>query len=337
MRVLYTDPAWAIGPGGRPDPARATIEAGALGDDVEITLGPHDGGRYLTAGPELARAAAGADAVVVYRCPVTPELIEAAGPGCAVFARQGVGLDNLNVPLLREAGRYGFHVPDYCGEEVSTHALALLLALERGICVQNDLVQADQWSIHGGGVPRRTSGLTAGIVGFGRIGRAVSHKLRPFYGRLLAHDPFVPEDLMASHGVIRAAGLPELLAASDAVLVHAELTPETEWLIGPDAAAHFRPGSLLVNVARGKLVDPAAVTAALDRGVLAGFASDVFSPEDPNRDPVTLDLIKRDNVIVTAHRAFLSAASEASCRRRIAEGVAHVLRTGTPPPAGRVA
>ena len=81
----------------------------------------------------------------------------------------------------------------------------------------------------------------------------------------------------------------------------------------------------------------AAVIAALDSGVLRGFASDVFLPEDPNRDPVTKELLKRDNVIVTAHRAFLSAESEASLRRRVAEGIAHVLRTSEPPPYGRIA
>jgi D-3-phosphoglycerate dehydrogenase len=337
MRVLYTDPAWAMGPDGRPDQALASIESEVLPAGTEIRIGPWRDGRYVTAGPELLRLADGADAIVVYRCQVTPDLVTAAAPGCRVFARQGVGLDNLNIALLRERGLYGFHVPDYCGDEVSTHAVALLLALERGVCAQDALVKADQWSIYAGGVPRRTSGLTAGIIGFGRIGRAVSHKLRPFYGRLAGYDPYVPADLMASHGVVKRAELGGLLADSDAVLLHAELTPETTGIIGHDAVRHMRRGSLLVNAARGALVDPGAVLAALDSGQLRGFASDVFSPEDPNRDPVAAELLKRENVIVTAHRAFLSAESEASLRRRIAEGIAHVLRTGGPPPDGRVA
>jgi D-3-phosphoglycerate dehydrogenase len=337
MRVLYTDPAWAIGPDGRPDPALASIESEVLPAGTEIRIGPHRNGRYANTGTALLRLADGADAIVVYRCQVTPDLVTAAGPRCRVIARQGVGLDNLNIPLLRERDLYGFHVPDYCGEEVSTHAIALLLALERGVCEQDALVKADQWNIYGGGVPRRTSGLTAGIIGFGRIGRAVSRKLSPFYHQVLGYDPYVPADLMASHGVTKREELHRLLADSDAVLLHAGLTAETTRIIGRETARQLRPGSVLVNAARGGLVDPEAVIAALDSGLLRGFASDVFSPEDPNRDPVTRELLKRDNVIVTSHRAFLSAESEASLRRRIAEGIAQVLSTGGPPPYGRVA
>lgn len=337
MRVLYTDPPWAVGLDGRPDPGLATIESEVLGSDTEILIGPHHAGHYANQGPELLQMAARADAIVVYRCLVTRDLTTAASPRCRVIARQGVGLDNLNAALLRETQIYGFHVPDYCGEEVSTHALALLLALERGVCAQDALVKADQWGIYGGAIPRRTSRLTAGIIGFGRIGRAVSHKVRPFYRQVIAYDPYVPGDLMASHGVDKRDQLQELLADSDAVLLHAELTPETEHIIGCDASTRLRRGSLLVNAARGKLVDPEAVTAALDSGLLRGFASDVFSPEDPNCDARTRELLKRDNVIVTSHRAFLSDASEASLRRRVAEGIAHVLQTGSPPPLGRVA
>ncbi|MFJ8473575.1 C-terminal binding protein [Kitasatospora sp. NPDC094011] len=335
--VFYTDPAWAVDPAGRLDPALATVEREVFGDQVEIRFGPRGETGYALDGEELHARAAGVDAVVVYRCQVTPRLLAAAGDGCRVVARQGVGLDNLNIPLLREAGRFGFHVPDYCGDEVSTHALALLLALERGVCVQNEAVKSDNWGIYRGGLPRRTATATAGIVGFGRIGRAVARKLQAFYGRVLAYDPHVPADLMAAHGVTHCAELEELLAASDAVLLHAELTPQSRGLINARSARAFKPGSLLVNAARGALVELPAVAAALDDGRLGGFASDVFSPEDPNRDPMAAQLLKRDDVVVSSHRAFLSAQSEASLRRRIAEDVLHVLRTGEPPRSGRVA
>lgn len=335
MRVLYTDPAWAVDPSGRADPALATVERATLGDGVEVVLGTRGPAGYALDGEELYEEARRADAIVVYRCQVTERLLAEAA-GCKVFARQGVGLDNLNVPLLRRAGRFGFHVPDYCGDEVSTHALALLLALERQVCVQNSAVKSGSWGIYTGGVPRRTAEAAAGIVGFGRIGRAVSRKLAAFYGRVLAYDPYVPADLMASHGVVACASLEELLGSSDAVLLHAELTEETENLIDAKAAGSFRPGALLVNAARGRLVEPAAVLSALDAGRLGGFASDVFSPEDPNRDPVARKLLDRDDVVVSSHRAFLSATSESSLRRRVAEGVRHVLETGDAPPSGRV-
>ncbi|HEV3002392.1 MAG TPA: C-terminal binding protein [Solirubrobacteraceae bacterium] len=337
MRVAYTDPAWALDGDGRVDASLADVEREVYGDGVDVTLGVRDDGRWVLDGDRLHEHVAGADALVVYRCQVTPELLDAAGPQCRVVARQGVGLDNLNIPLLREASRYGFHVPDYCGDEVSTHTLALLLGLERGVCVQDRLVKANAWSIHAGGVPRRVCERTAGIVGFGRIGRASSRKLGVFYQRVLAYDPYVPGDLMASFGVGHVETLAELFERCDAVVVHAELTPETQNLIGAGALRSARPGALLVNTARGKLVDPSAVLGALREGRLGGFASDVFSPEDPNEDEVTRALLERDDVIVSAHRAFLSAESERSLRRRVAEGVAHVLRRDEPPQLGRVA
>ncbi|MCK9896088.1 C-terminal binding protein [Frankia sp. AgB32] len=334
---MYTDPAWALDRHGETDPSLATIEREVYGEDVEFSLGLRRDGRFLLDGAEFDRHVAGADALVVYRARVSPRLLDAVGPSCRLVARQGVGLDNLNAELLRARGLWGFHVPDYCGDEVSTHTLALALALERGVCVQDQLVRDRAWDIHAGRIPRRTAALTAGIVGFGRIGRATSRKLHAFYGRTVAHDPYIPADLMASHGVVPAASLAELFAVSDVVVLHTELTAETERLVDEAVLRSCRPGALLVNTARGGLVDLPAVLAALRDGRLGGFASDVFSPEDPNDDEVGRELLRRPDVIVTAHRAFLSAESELSLRRRVAAGVRHVLREGQPPPAGRVA
>jgi Lactate dehydrogenase and related dehydrogenases len=334
-RVVYTDPAWAVDELGRFDASRAGVEREVFGSDISLELGPYDGG-YRT-GVDLFQAVQGAEALVVYRTQVTEELLAAVGPGCRVVARSGVGIDNLNAELLRKAGICGFNVPDYCGDEVSTHTLALLLALERGVTVQDRLVRADRWGIHRGGVPRRTATCTAGIVGFGRIGRATSRKLQPFYRQVLAHDPYVPDDVLAGHGVTGVGSLAELFASCDAVILHAALTPETDQLIDASVLAHAKRGSFLVNTARGRLVVPEAVLDALEAGRLAGFGSDVFSPEDPNNTPVTRKLLNRDDVVVSSHRAFLSAESESSLRRRVAHGVRSVLLHGMAPAEGRVA
>ncbi|MGY2062187.1 NAD(P)-dependent oxidoreductase, partial [Nocardia gipuzkoensis] len=189
---------------------------------------------------------------------------------------------------------------------------------------------------HAGGVPRRVGIRTAGIIGFGRIGRATARKLQAFYQRIIAYDPYVSTDLMAGYGVTAAADLAELFAAADAVVIHAALTPESDRLVDAAALEAVRPGAFLVNTARGRLVDPGAVLAALEAGRLGGFASDVFTPEDPNDDPTARKLLTRDDVVVSAHRAFLSVESERSSRRRIAEGVAGVLAGGPPPAEGRV-
>jgi len=117
-----------------------------------------------------------------------------------VVARSGVGVDNLNAPLPMSAGICGFNVPDYCGDEVSTRSLALLLALERQVSLQDRLIRANAWGIYRGGLPRRTAVRSAGIVGFGRIGRATSRKPQPFYQRAYTYDPHVPADVAAGRG-----------------------------------------------------------------------------------------------------------------------------------------
>lgn len=334
-RVVYTDPAWAVDDRGAFNADLADVEREVFGADVGLDFAPYDHG-YL-GGDRLLEAVRGADGLVIYRCQVTEELLAAAGPACRVVARSGVGIDNLNAALLKAKGICGFNVPDYCGDEVSTHSMALLLALERHVAVQDRLIRANSWGIYRGGIPRRTAGRTAGIVGFGRIGRATSRKLQPFYRQVFAYDPYVPADVMAAHGVTAMPSLGELFAVADAVILHASLTPETDNLINAEVLARAVPGAILINTARGRLVDPAAVLAALESGLLGGFGSDVFSPEDPNSSPVTRKLLKRDDVLVSSHRAFLSAQSELSLRRRVASGIRSVLLDDMPPAQGRVA
>lgn len=335
--VVYTDPMWAVNGGGTVDRSAAALEAAVLGEAVDLRLGCHRDGRFELNGDGFMETVAGADAVVIYRARVTEELASVLSASCKVVARQGVGLDNLNAPLLRERGIYGFHVPDYCVSEVADHTLAMVLALERGVVTQDRIVRADRWSIYGGGRPRRLSELTAGIVGFGRIGRATARRLTAFYGTVLACDPYVPGDLMAGHGVRKRESLSDLLRESDVVLLHCPLNDETRWMIDAAALESVCEGTLIVNTARGELVDTRAVLDALRAGALGGYAADVFSPEDPNADEVNRQLLERDDVVVTAHRAFLSRESERSLRRRVVEEVAHVLRTGEPPREGRVA
>lgn len=331
FRVVYTDPAWALDPaGGGPDAARATIERDEFGDAVQVDLGLWRDGSYITEGPEFHEWVQGADALVVYRAQVTEELCDALAPGCRVVARQGVGVDNLNAPLLKQRGLISFYLPDYCVDEVNTHTLALLLALERQICQQDTLIKSGEWGIFRTTVPRRLADCTAGIVGFGRIGRAAARRLQAFYGQVVAYDPYVTEDLMRGYQVKAATDLADLFSRSDAVVIHAELNAETHLLIGEVALAAARPGTLLVNSARGLLVDSRAVEKALDDDRLAGYASDVFSPEDPNADEVNRRLVARPDVVVSSHRAFLSTASEQSQRRRVAQEVSRVLAGGVP-------
>jgi phosphoglycerate dehydrogenase-like enzyme len=333
-RVLYTDPAWMVD-NGRLDPARATVEAGILGPDVELVFGPHEGGRYRTDSPELLRKAAAADVIVIYRCRVTPELLDAAGSRLRAVIRHGVGVDNLNAGLLAERGLKGYNIPDYCVDEVSTHTTMLALALERRLLPQHTGLAGGTFDIYAGGPPRRLRNHTLGIVGFGRIGRAVARKLGVHFGRTLVYDPYIGRDLPEGYGATAVDSLDELLTASDLVTLHCPLTDETDAIIDRAALKTMKEGAYLVNAARGKLVDPVALAEALESGRLAGAGLDVFAPENPHDEPAWHPVLAHPNAVVTSHRAFLSVEAEASSRRRCAE-LARDLLGGKVPVVGAV-
>jgi phosphoglycerate dehydrogenase-like enzyme len=334
QHVCYTDPPWLV-TRGQADPALATVETAILGPRVRLSFGPCADGRYELTGPRLLARAVAADVLVVYRCQVTPELLDAAGPELRAVIRQGVGTDNLHPDLLARRGLPGFNIPDYCVDEVSTHTTALALALERALIPQHLSLTGGRFDIYAGGVPRRASGRTLGIVGFGRIGRAVARKLGAHYARVLVFDPYIGRDLPEGYGAAAAETLAELLAASDLVTLHCPLTAETERIIDRAALRAMRGGAYLINAARGKLVDPAALDEALRAGWIAGAGLDVFSPEDPHQDAAWRAVLAHPNVVVTSHRAFLSAEAEASSRRRVAE-LARDLLDGRSPRVGRV-
>lgn len=333
--VTYVDPPWAFGPEGGIDPSRAIYEREVLGDEVELRLGPAVDRRFIQEGDGFLAAVRGADALVIHRCFITPELLDAVGDRLKVVGRLGVGFDNLNPELLKARGIIGFSIPDYCIDEVTNHALALLLALERGIIPQHQTLAGGRFDIYAGGIPRRLREHTAGIIGFGRIGRVVATRLRLFYDRVLACDPYVASDLMEAYGA-RKVELADLLAQSDAVLLHCLLNEETAGMMDAAAFSRMRRGAVLINVARGALIQPKALYEALVSGALGGAGMDVFAPEDPHRDEWYGRVVKLPNVVVTSHRAYLSREAEASQRRRAAEGILQALRTGRPPAAGHL-
>lgn len=336
FRVLYADPLWAVRDG-RPDPARASIERDVYDARFRLELGLFEDGTYVRQGERFNAHVRGADAMLVSRVRITPEIVDALAPACKLVVRQGIGYDNLNPALLAQRGILGYCVPDYCVDEVSSHTLGMILALERRIVAQNAAIKAGAWGTYASGYPRRLSELTLGIAGFGRIGTATARKAGTIFKRMLAYDPYVSADLMAAHRVERCERFEALLEQSDVVAIHALLNDETRHLVNRGSIAHLRPGALLVNTARGNIVEPAAVLERLEAGLLGGYGADVFDPEDPNADPVNKRILAFDNVVVSSHCAFLSLEAEASIRRRVAELIVEVLTTGKAPPFGRVA
>ena len=303
-RVLLTDHAW-------PDDRLERTVIEAAGHD--LVCGPARAGD-VTVIEELAERHR-PDAIMTCWAPVSANAIAAAGPGLRLVARMGVGLDNIAVDAATRAGAWVTNVPDYCVEEVSDHALALIFAWTRGIAELDASVKAGEWDPARARL-RRLATLTAGIVGLGRIGRATARKLHGLGLNVLAADPHAEFDFSA-----RIVNLEELLSAADIVVLHLPLTAQTRHFMNAGTLSQMKPGAFLVNVSRGPLIDNGALLAALNAGHLSGAGLDVVDGEPaPPRE-----LVSRPDVIVTPHVAFSSGDSVAELRTRAAEEVVRVL------------
>jgi D-3-phosphoglycerate dehydrogenase len=240
---------------------------------------------------------------------------------CKVIGRFGIGVDNIDLPAAKEKGIVVTYVPDYCVMEVSDHAMALLLALARKIPLSNKLVQAGRWEMPAVVPIRRLHGCTLGLVGFGHIPRQVAPKAKAFGLRVITHDPFVSPAALAALGVENVS-FDQLLQTSDFISVHAPATPATLGLFNTAAFAKMKKGAMIINTARGPLIDDAALVAALEAGHLGGAALDVLATEPPSIDS---PLMGRDNVILSPHTAFYSVEALDELQTKCASDVASVL------------
>jgi D-3-phosphoglycerate dehydrogenase len=275
---------------------------------------------------EVIARARDADALVIASAPVTRGVMSAL-EGLKVVVRTGVGYDVIDVPAATELGVVVVNIPDIWVREVANHALALLLAWNRKIITLDRNVHAGSW---GGGVPGAWTGSlhgeTVGIVGLGNIGGAFARRVAALETTVIAHDPYVDDARFAALGVERVS-LETLAARSDYVSVHTLLNAETRHLIGEAFFRRMKPTAVLINTARGPVVDERALIQALTEKRLAGAALDVWEQE-----PVAADnpLLRMDNVIATPHAAYFSSPAVAQVPRRCGEEVARVL-TGQRP------
>jgi D-3-phosphoglycerate dehydrogenase len=261
-----------------------------------------------------------ADALLVCYAPIGAEVIETLGR-CRVISRYGIGVDNVDVAAATRRGIVVTNVPDYCMDEVSDHALALLLAAARGICRLNERVRAGEWDLAPARPLHRLRGRTLGVVGFGRIGREVAGKAAAFGFRILAYDPYVPVSPPAE-----AAPLDRLLAESDFVTLHLPLSDATRGIVGAEQLARMKPGAVVINTSRGGLVDERALHAAISSGHLGGAALDVLE-----REGADTPLRQLPNVILTPHAAFYSEEAQAELQRKAALNAVAVLQGRRPP------
>jgi D-3-phosphoglycerate dehydrogenase / 2-oxoglutarate reductase len=269
---------------------------------------------------DILAVARDADAVLVTYAKLPGELLRQL-KRCKAIGRFGLGVDNIDVPAAREMGITVTYVPDYCLQEVSDHAMALLLALARKIPLSNQLVQAGRWDMPAVVPIYRLEGRVLGLLGFGNIPRKLVPKAKAFGLRVITHDPYVGPDLLKSLDVENVS-LDELLQRSDFISVHAPLTPQTHGLVNADAFAKMKRGVLIVNTARGPLIDEQALVQALDSGQVGGAALDVLATEPPARNS---PLLGRDNVVLTPHTGFYSVDALNELQTKCASDVARVL------------
>lgn len=272
--------------------------------------------------PALQTLVAEADAVVTQFAPIKAEVIGAMRQA-RVIVRYGIGYDNVDVQAARERGIPVCNVPDYCVDEVADHTLAFILGVTRQVVPNTLHVREGKWGL---ATPldqlRTLRDQTVGMVGFGRIGREVAARLAPFKCRRLVHDAFVSADVVRNAGC-EPVTLDELLARSDIVTLHCPSTPQTRQLLNADSIGRMHRGSVVVNLARGDLIDAAALVAALQSGRLAAAALDVCDPE-----PIPADSPLRTlpNVIVASHIASASPKAVRTLRETAARIAAMALR-----------
>lgn len=277
---------------------------------------------------EIIRACAEADAVILEgaKTPMTSRVI-GAFRRCRVIAKYAVGVDNIDIPAATAAGIVVANAADYCTEEVSDHAVALLLASARRVVAMDRHVRGGGWAGFTRTHPlRRVSQLTLGFVGMGRIAQATARKMAGFRLRMIAADPFLPAS--AAVAGVEMTSMERVLRESDLISVHVPLSAGTRGLMGENEFRSMKPTAILVNTSRGPVVNQSALVAALRENRIGGAALDVVEEEPlPDSSP----LRDFENVILTPHTGADSVDSLQHARGTVVDSVAAVL-TGFWPP-----
>jgi len=266
-----------------------------------------------------------ADAAIIQYVPCTSEVI-AAMTRAKVIVRYGIAVDTIDLAAAKARGIRVCNVPYYCLDEVSNHALALILALHRKIFLADRLLREKRHSLEALRPIPRLREATAGLLGFGRIAGTLAEKLKPLLGTVLAHDPFVKPAEMKRLKV-RVVGLEELFQRSDFVSIHVPLSPGTRHLVSRQLIQAMKPSAFLINTSRGPVLDEAALIEALKAKKIAGAGLDVFETEPlPEASP----LRALDNVILTGHLAWYSEGAIRELKETAAMEVVRVLRGEEP-------
>ena len=271
---------------------------------------------------EVIEVAKDADGIINQYAPITRKVIESL-KRCKVIARYGVGVDNIDVEAATEHGIIVANVPDYCVDEVSTHAIALILACARGITLLDRKRREKKWDFTLAKPIFRTKGKILGLFGLGRIAKIIAQKASGFGFKIIAYDPYVSK---VDSG-IRLVEFSQLLSDSDFISIHSPLTEETRHLFGENELKKMKKTAYLINTARGPIVDEKALYKALENKWIAGAALDVMEKEPPDWEN---SLLKLDNLIITPHISFYSEESYVELKTKTAKAVLSVLKGELP-------
>ncbi len=274
---------------------------------------------------EVAQVVDNADAIMCSYAPISRRVIQRL-TCCRIIAKYGIGVDNIDLEAASELRIPVTNVPDYCVDEVSDHALAMILAFSRRLVSLNRDVHAGIWNYSAHAPMHRLSGATLGLVGFGRIARRLAQKAVALGMRIASYDPFVSGNGVPGLGV-EFTSLEDLVTQSDYISIHCPLTPQTRGLFGDQLLALAKPTAVLINTSRGGIVDELALRNALIAGRIGGAALDVLCIEGRPQESPLFDL---PQVLLTPHCAFYSVESSLEVQRKAAEEVIRVL-TGNPP------
>ncbi len=293
-----------------------SIENPVLNDIAQIkTLG-------ASREEEILDRVAGADALIMFHeLPLLGEETFSRAPRCKGVVRAGVGYNNVDRVAAARRGIVVCNVPDYGTEEVADHAVMFLLALVRHLMPSHQDIRGGGWDYRTALGTPRLRGKTLGLIGCGRIGSATALRAKAFGLDVVFYDPNLPQGHDKALGVRRVYRLEELLEQSHFVSLHCYLDESTHHLINAQTLAAMRPGSYLVNTARGPIVDQNALLAALDSGHIAGAGLDVVE-----REPLDNDQLRRHpRVLLTPHSAFYSVEGFVELRTKAAQEIRRIL------------
>lgn len=298
-KVFLTDVAFPIE---FPSHEEILAQGRAHGLDLEVLNASENSTKALI------RDGADADVVINAFTPVTKEFIDAL-QSCKLIIRIAIGVDTIDVDAATARGIPVANVPDYCWEEVAVHTMAMILSIVRNICPRNQALKEGDWrpaaAAYACYLPRLSNKVLA-ICGFGNIARQLALRAKPFMKEIWAYDPYLPDEIFAQFGVKRVRDLKDMWPNADIFSLNLPLTKETYHLVDAAVLKQMKPTAILINTARGAVVDEAALCDALEEGRIAGAGLDVFETEPL---PADSPLRRQSKAVLTAHQGSASEES----------------------------